>query len=58
MQREITSGSRKVIAFRNTEHDKWQARLYVNNGETATLTSGKFKTDKGLNKWAEKVLAR
>lgn len=55
-QIEITNGSRKVIAFRNDEASKWDARLYVNRGETATLTCGKFKTEKGLRKWANKVL--
>lgn len=55
---EIVQGTRKVIAFRNDESCKWDARLYVNNGETATLTCGKFKTEKGLRAWAAKKLAR
>lgn len=55
---EITSGSRKVIAFRNDEGSQWEARLYVNKGETATLTCGKFKTEKGLRTWAAKKLER
>jgi hypothetical protein len=54
---EIASGSRKVIAFRNHEGSQWEARLYVNKGETATLTCGKFKTEKGLRAWAAKKLA-
>lgn len=54
---EIKSGSRKVIAFRNDDASQWNARLYVNKGETATLTSNKFKTEAGLRKWAAKVLA-
>ena len=54
---EITSGSRKVIALRNGQSANWDARLYVNNGETATLTCGKFKTEKGLRAWAAKKLA-
>lgn len=53
----ITKGTRQVIAFRNDSNSKWQARLYVNNGQTATLTSGQFKTEKGLRKWAEKHLS-
>ena len=53
---EITKGTRKVIATRNDELSKWNARLYVNNGETATLSAGKFKTEKGLRAWAEKKL--
>lgn len=57
-QIEITKGSRKVIAFRNSPAHRWHARLYVNNGETATLTVRTFKTDKGLKKWADTVLTR
>lgn len=57
-QIEITDGTRKVIAFRNDENSKWNARLYVNNGETATLTNGKFKTESGLRKWASKIFTR
>lgn len=56
-QIEITNGRRKVIAFRNDETYPWEARLYVNNGETATLTCGKFKTEKGLRTWAAKKLS-
>lgn len=52
----ITNGSRQVIAM--WTGTQWDARLYVNNGETATLTSGKFKTEKGLAKWAARVLPR
>lgn len=55
---EIVKGSRKVIAFRNDPTHKWSARLYVNNGETATLTHSTFKTEKGLRRWADKVLSR
>jgi hypothetical protein len=55
---EITNGSRKVVAFRNDANSKWEARLYVNKGETATLTCGKFKTEKGMRTWAAKKLER
>lgn len=55
---EIERGSRKVIAFRNGAGFVWEARLYVNKGETATLTSGRFKTERGVRQWAEKVLNR
>lgn len=55
-QIEIAQGSRKVIATRNG--GKWQARLYVNNGETATLTARKFASVKGVEKWAGEVMAR
>lgn len=55
------NGSRKVVAFLSlpfSESSKWNARLYVNGGETATLTCRKFKTEKGLRKWASNVLSR
>jgi hypothetical protein len=53
----ITNGNRRVIAIQNAEGSTWNARLYVNGGETATLTARKFKTLAGLEKWARKVLA-
>lgn len=53
----IANGSRQVTATRNDEGSKWNARLYVNGGETATLTVAKFKTTAGLERWARKVLA-
>lgn len=52
----LTNGTRQVIATRNDRSSKWVARLYVNNGETATLKCGKFQTVKGLTNWASKVL--
>ena len=55
---EIVKGSRKVIAFRNDEECAWWSRMYVNNGETATLVSARHRTEKGVRKWAEKVLDR
>lgn len=56
--KEIAKGTRKVVATRNDDNSEWQSRLYVNNGETATLTNAKHKTLKGVEKWAAKVLAR
>lgn len=56
-QFEIASGSRKVIGFSN-DGSRWESRLYVNHGETATLTSAKHKSRKGAESWARKVLAR
>lgn len=56
-QIETTAGSRKVISFRNGEGYTWSSRLYVNHGETATLTSAKHKSEAGVRKWAAKVLA-
>ncbi len=55
-QIEITKGSHYVIATRNGEGSPWSARLYVNQGTSATLASRKFKTEKGVRDWASKVL--
>lgn len=57
IQIEIRTGSRVVIATSNGEGATWSARLYVNGGETATLTAGRSKTEAGIRKWAAKVLA-
>ncbi len=56
-QFETTKGSRKVISFSNGEGYGWSSRLYVNNGETATLTCAKHKTENGARAWADKTLA-
>jgi hypothetical protein len=53
----IKQGSRVVIATRNDEGSRWGSRLYVNGGETATLQAAKHKTEAGVRKWAETVLA-
>lgn len=53
---ETIKGSRKVISSRNGEGYEWSSRLYVNNGETATLTCAKHKTEKGARAWADKTL--
>lgn len=57
-RKTFTNGSRQVIASRNEAGSIWNARLYVNNGETATLVAGKFKSDAGLERWAAKQLSR
>jgi hypothetical protein len=56
-QSTIHHGSRQVII---TEQGptRFAARLYVNQGETATLTCWKGTTLKGAQQWAKKVLAR
>ena len=54
-QIETTNGSRKVISTSNDGSD-WSSRLYVNHGETATLTSANHKTQKGAEQWAKKTL--
>jgi hypothetical protein len=37
------------------DNGKYHARLYVNNGDTATLTCWNGKTEKGARRFAEKV---
>lgn len=49
---EIENGRWSVIATRNAGGARWDARLYVNHGKTATLTSSRFKTEAGLRRWA------
>ena len=53
VQHEIhVNGSRMVVIVEDGKHVS--ARLYVNNGETATLTCWKGKTLKGAQQWAQK----
>lgn len=54
----IQKGSRQVVISANTPQGPFSSRLYVNNGETATLTCAKAKTLKGAEKQAERMLAR
>lgn len=56
-QFETIKGSRKVISFSN-DGTQWESRLYVDNGEVATLTNANHKSRKGAEKWASKVLSR
>ena len=51
---ETRKGSRVVITY--YDHGIYSSRLYVNYGDTATLTHAKHKTRKGRDKWADKVL--
>lgn len=55
-QQTIKNGSREVIISANTEAGPFSIRLYVNNGETATLVSAKAKTLAGATKQARKML--
>ena len=47
-------GSRQVIGW--VQDGLYSARLYVNHGETATLTNGKWKTLQGMKRWAKRTL--
>lgn len=53
-QYTINNGSRQVVI--TNSGDRWTARLYVNNGETATLRSWRGKTEAGALKWAQRTL--
>lgn len=53
---EFKEGTRKVIATRNDPTSNWMARLYVNNGETATFRQYSCKTYAKLVIWAQEVL--
>jgi hypothetical protein len=50
----IQNGTRVVIV--TEDMGRFSSRLYVNNGETATLICAKHKTLKGAQRWAAKVL--
>ena len=50
----IKSGSRQVVV--TVQGQSYSARLYVNNGETATLQSWKGKTETGARRWAAKAM--
>lgn len=53
---EKRSGSRVVRMWSN-DGKKWEGRLYVNQGETATTQYKRGVTKGTLDRWAEKVLA-
>ena len=52
----ITRGSRVIIS--HYQRPMYYSRLYVNYGNTATLTHAKHKTRKGRDRWADKQLNR
>lgn len=53
---EIWAGSRVVRLWSN-DGTRWDGRLYVNQGESATPTHKYGVTRKTIEKWAEKTLA-
>ena len=53
---QIRNGSHLVRSNASLS-GRWSSRLYVNDGETATLTFAKHKTREGAERWARKVLA-
>lgn len=55
-QKNVKKGSRVAIISANESTGPFSVRLYVNNGETATLSVKKSKTLKGAMKAAETLL--
>lgn len=53
----ITNGTRQVVTSYEPEAGIYSSRLYVNNGETATLQTAKHRSEAGVARWAGKVLA-
>lgn len=51
---KIQNGTRVVMV--TEDMGRFSSRLYVNNGETATLVCAKHKTLKGAQRWAAKVM--
>lgn len=55
---KLSNGSHMVRSTRSIGHGHyWASRLYVNDGETATLVCARHKTREGAERWAKKVLA-
>lgn len=50
------AGTRHVVTSANTDAGPFSSRLYVNRGNTATLTAATHKTLKGATKWARKAV--
>ena len=55
-QFETTYGSRKVTTTASEPRGAFQSRLYVNDGQTATLLCTTHRTERGARKWARRVL--
>lgn len=51
------NGTRLVRSSNQNSANVYESRLYVNNGETATLSCAKHKTLAGAKKWAAKAVA-
>jgi hypothetical protein len=59
MQIQIaTQGTRQVLTTSNDAEGPFWSRLYVNNGETATMVSATHKSLKGAAKWAQKAITQ
>ena len=58
MEKRITKGSRVVVINNQNTARVFESRLYVNGGETATLTCTTHKTLRGAEKWAGRTVVR
>jgi hypothetical protein len=57
MQAIHVKNDNRVIRTNNQNSaGQFESRLYVNNGETATLICRKHKTQTGAIRWAQKIL--
>jgi len=52
---EVRNGSRLVVITENSPK-RFSARLYLNNGDTASLQNWKGATKAGAEKWAARML--
>lgn len=49
-----TNGSKQVVT--TCQDGRFSSRLYVDNGNVATLVTAKHTSEKGARQWATKVL--
>lgn len=54
-QYHISQGTRTVVITMQGP-TSWAARLYLNQGETASLQHWRGKTQQGAERWAQKIL--
>jgi hypothetical protein len=57
MQTFQTRNGSHLVRSNSYLDGRWSSRLYVNDGETATLIAAKHKTREDAERWARKVLA-
>ena len=55
---KTTSKTGSWVVITNVQNTTYSSRLYVNYGETATLTAAKHRSEAGSRKWAAKQVAR
>ena len=52
----ITRRLSRMVRTTSEQGNMYYSRLYVDNGNIATLSSAKHKTRKGAIRWAKKIL--